>query len=45
MSSKKLIIFGTGQIAEEITNYFKHDSDYEVEAFSVDDKYYKKKIS
>ncbi len=43
MSSKKLIIFGTGQIAEEITNYFKHDSDYEVEAFSVDDKYYKKK--
>ena len=40
---KKLIIFGTGQIAEEVFNYFEKDSDYKVEAFTVDDSFFKKK--
>ena len=42
MSLNKVIIFGTGQIAEEIANYFYHDSDYEVEGFTIDDKFFKK---
>ena len=42
MSIKKVIIFGTGQIAEEISNYFKNDSDHKVEGFTIDDKFYKK---
>jgi sugar O-acyltransferase (sialic acid O-acetyltransferase NeuD family) len=32
----KLVIFGTGQIAELADFYFKHDSDHEVAAFTVD---------
>lgn len=40
---KKLIIFGTGQIAEEVFNYFEKDTDYKVEAFTVDDVFLKKK--
>lgn len=35
----KLIIFGTGQAAELADFYFKHDSDYEVVAFTVDEQY------
>lgn len=33
---KKLIIVGTGELAEIAYEYFTHDSDYDVEAFSVD---------
>ena len=43
MNHKKIVIFGVGQIAEEVFNYFEKDSDYEVKAFTVDDKYFKKK--
>ena len=42
-TSNKVIIFGTGQIAEEVTNYLRVDSKYEVIAFTVDKKYMKKK--
>ncbi len=37
--NKKLIIFGTGEIAELAHFYFQNDSDYEVVAFSADDEY------
>ena len=40
--NKKLIIFGTGLIAEELYNYFELDSSYKVKGF-VKDKVYKKK--
>ena len=43
MSKTKILIFGTGQIAEEVTNYFNNDSDYKVEGFTIDDRFYKKK--
>ncbi|MBR9860843.1 acetyltransferase [bacterium] len=33
---KKLIIFGTGELAELSHYYFSHDSDYEVVAFCLD---------
>jgi sugar O-acyltransferase (sialic acid O-acetyltransferase NeuD family) len=33
---KKLVIFGTGDIAQLAHYYFTHDSDYEVAAFTVD---------
>jgi len=33
---KKLIIFGSGDIAELAHYYFSHDSDYSVEGFTVD---------
>jgi sugar O-acyltransferase (sialic acid O-acetyltransferase NeuD family) len=33
---KKLVLFGTGQIAELAAFYFTHDSAYEVAAFTVD---------
>lgn len=36
---KKLIIFGTGDIAELAHYYFTNDSDYEVAAFTVDGQY------
>lgn len=36
---KKLVIFGTGQIAELAHYYFSTDSDYEVVAFTVDAAY------
>ena len=36
---KKLVLFGTGQIAELAHFYFSHDSDYEVVAFAVDGKF------
>lgn len=37
--TKKLIIFGLSNIAECAYEYFTHDSDYEVVAFTVDKKY------
>jgi sugar O-acyltransferase (sialic acid O-acetyltransferase NeuD family) len=37
--SRRLVIFGTRQIAEVIAYYFDHDSDYEVVAFTVDGDY------
>ncbi len=36
---KKLVIFGTGQIAELAHHYFTNDSDHEVVAFTVDGAY------
>ena len=41
--NKELIIFGTGLIAEEIYNYFRLDSHYNVKAFVKDKKFIKKK--
>ncbi len=35
----KLIIFGTGEIGELAHYYFKHDSDFEVVAFTADDAF------
>ena len=37
--SKSLILFGIGQIAELAYQYFTHDSDYNVAAFTVDSDY------
>jgi sugar O-acyltransferase (sialic acid O-acetyltransferase NeuD family) len=37
--SRKLVIFGTRQIAEVLAWYFVHDSDYEVVAYTVDAAY------
>ena len=39
MKSKKLIIYGSGETAEIAADYFIHDSDYEVIAFTVDKNY------
>jgi len=36
---KKLVIFGTGEMAEMALYYFSHDSPYEVIAFAADDAY------
>ena len=36
---KKVVIFGTGQLAQVAAFYFDHDSDYEVSAFTVDKQY------
>jgi sugar O-acyltransferase (sialic acid O-acetyltransferase NeuD family) len=36
---KKLVIFGTGELAELANFYFTNDSDYDVIAFCVDKKY------
>jgi sugar O-acyltransferase (sialic acid O-acetyltransferase NeuD family) len=36
---KKLIIFGTGDIAKLAHYYFSHDSEYEVRGFTVDNEY------
>ena len=35
--SKKLVMFGNGEMAEIAFYYFSHDSDYEVVAFCIDD--------
>ena len=40
---KKLIIFGTGQLAEEMTNYFEKDTSYKIEGFTIDEKFITKK--
>ena len=37
--SKKLVIFGTAEIASLAKFYFTHDSDYDVVTFTVDDDY------
>lgn len=39
--SKKVVIFGTGDLAQIISEYFEHDSDYEVAGFTVDGEYAK----
>lgn len=39
---KKIIIFGVGDIAEEVNNYLNLDSDFEVVAFTQDKKFIKK---
>jgi len=39
MSTKPLVIFGSGEIATLAKYYFEHDSDYVVAAFTVDDEY------
>jgi sugar O-acyltransferase (sialic acid O-acetyltransferase NeuD family) len=39
MKSKKLIIFGTGDIAQLAHYYFEHDSGYSVTAFTVDQQF------
>lgn len=39
MKKKKLLIFGTGDIAQLAYYYFNNDSDYEVIAFCVDSAY------
>lgn len=36
---KKLVIFGTGEIASLAHYYFTHDSDYDVVGFTADDQY------
>jgi sugar O-acyltransferase (sialic acid O-acetyltransferase NeuD family) len=41
---KKIIIFGTGDIAEEVNNYLTLDSDFEVVAFTQDKKFIKKSL-
>lgn len=39
MSSRKLVIVGDSSFAQVAYEYFTHDSDYEVVAFAVEDKY------
>lgn len=39
MSQKKLVIFGSGEMAAMAKFYFTHESQYEVIAFTVDDEY------
>src|SRR5690348_14215770 len=39
IKSKKLIIVGAGEFAEIAYEYFTHDSDYEVVAFSVEKEF------
>lgn len=41
MKNKKLVIFGTGETADIAYEYFTHDSDYEIVAFTVEAKYLK----
>jgi sugar O-acyltransferase (sialic acid O-acetyltransferase NeuD family) len=38
--SRKLVIFGSGALAELSHFYFTHDSDFEVVGFTVDDSYF-----
>ena len=40
----KLIIFGTGQLAEIAFYYFTKDSPYKIEAFVVDDNFVKENL-
>lgn len=42
--SKPLVIFGSGEIATLARFYFQNDSDYSVEAFTVDDAYVQESI-
>lgn len=41
--SKKLVLFGTGEIAELAHFYFLNDSEYEVVGFTADDEFVKEK--
>lgn len=43
MNKKKLIIVGDGETAQIAYEYFTYDSDYDVEAFSVEKQYLDKK--
>lgn len=38
---KKLIIFGTGKIAQDVFHYIKNDSDFEIVAFTIDREFLK----
>lgn len=38
---KKLVVYGIGETAEIVADYFKHDSDFEVVGFTVDKAYLK----
>lgn len=38
---KKLVVYGIGETAEIVADYFNHDSSYEVVAFTVDREYLK----
>lgn len=40
MKSKKLVIFGLGELAQLAYEYFTHDSDWKIVAFAVDDSYH-----
>jgi sugar O-acyltransferase (sialic acid O-acetyltransferase NeuD family) len=42
--TKKLVVYGVGETAEIIADYFKHDSNYEVVAFTVDAEYKKEDV-
>lgn len=39
---RKLVVFGTGQIAEVVAFYFDRDSEYEIVAFTVDSAFLEK---
>ncbi|WP_027531997.1 acetyltransferase [Bradyrhizobium sp. WSM3983] len=41
---QKIVIFGTGEIAELADFYFTHDSDFEVAGFTVDQAYVKEPV-
>lgn len=41
MKNKKLVIFGAGETADIAYEYFTHDSEYEVVAFTVEDEFKK----
>jgi sugar O-acyltransferase (sialic acid O-acetyltransferase NeuD family) len=41
MKNKKLVIYGIGETADIVYEYFTYDSDYEVIAFTVDKEYKK----
>ncbi len=41
MKNRKLIIFGTGETADIAFEYFTHDSEYDVVAFTVETEYLK----
>jgi sugar O-acyltransferase (sialic acid O-acetyltransferase NeuD family) len=42
--NKKLVLVGAGELALIANEYFTHDSDYEVAAFSVNSEYLKDKV-
>ena len=39
--NKNLYIFGNGDMAEVVHYYFNNHSDFKIEAFVVDDEYFK----
>ena len=42
-NKKKIIIFGVSDFASQVTFYLKHDSDFEIVAYTVDAEYNKEK--